>query len=189
MKEAMRGLGDAMSGRRNVGLAMWSLGLFALVALFAPGIVGCNPEEYVVAKIAPTQGNAATGEVRFYKVEGGVRVVARLEGLTPGIHGFHLHEKGDCSAPDATSAGGHYNPDGSPHGRPEAAAAQRHAGDLGNIEAGPNGKATLDRVDPILVYENLVGLAVLVHAKADDLTSQPAGNAGPRVGCGAIVAH
>lgn len=159
----------------------------AALTLFA--LAGCNPEEYAVATIAPTQGNAAKGEVRFYKVEGGVRVVAKLEGLKPGSHGFHLHEKGDCSAPDAMSAGGHYNPAGAPHGAPEAGAAQRHAGDLGNIEAGADGRAAADRVDPLLVYENLPGLAVLVHASPDDLTSQPAGNAGPRVGCGVVQPH
>jgi Cu-Zn family superoxide dismutase len=155
-------------------------------AVFVLALAGCNAEEYVVATIAPTQGNSAAGEVRFYKVEGGVRVVAKLEGLTPGAHGFHLHEKGDCSAPDAMSAGGHYNPAGAPHGAPDADATHRHAGDLGNIEAGADGKATVNRVDPLLVYENLAGLAVLVHANPDDLTSQPAGNAGPRVGCGVI---
>ena len=161
---------------------------FVLVLTAAAlSLAGCNPKEYVVAKIAPTQGNTASGEVRFYKVESGVRVVARLEGLAPGPHGFHLHEKGDCSAPDAMSAGAHYNPAGAPHGAPDADAAHRHAGDLGNVEAGADGKAAVDRVDPLLVYENLVGLAVLVHAKADDLTSQPAGNAGPRVGCGVIA--
>lgn len=169
----------------------WADSIFAryvvVTALLLLSIAGCNPEDYVVATIAPTQGNAATGEVRFYKVDGGVRVVARLEGLKPGAHGFHLHEKGDCSAPDAMSAGAHYNPAGSPHGAPTLDAAHRHAGDLGNIEAGADGKATVDRVDPILVYENLPGLAVLLHANADDLTSQPAGNAGPRVGCGVIA--
>lgn len=153
-----------------------------------PGTV--DSEHYLVATIDPTQGNTAHGEVRFYRVEGGgVRVIANLEGLTPGQHGFHLHEKGDCSAPDATSAGGHYNPAGSPHGAPTAAAASRHMGDLGNIEAGPDGKANLERVDDVLAYDNLKGLAVLVHANPDDLTSQPAGNAGARIGCGVIREH
>ncbi|HET7903783.1 MAG TPA: superoxide dismutase family protein [Candidatus Eisenbacteria bacterium] len=158
----------------------------AASAVLVLALAGCNPEEYVVATIAPTLGNTAAGEVRFYKVEGGVRVVAKLEGLTPGAHGFHLHEKGDCSAPDAMSAGGHYNPAGAPHGAPDADGTHRHAGDLGNVEAGADGKATLNRVDPLLVYEDLAGLAVLVHANPDDLTSQPAGNAGPRVGCGVV---
>ena len=99
----------------------------ALLALCL-GLAGCNPEEYVAATIEPTQGNTAAGEVRFYKVDTGVRVVASVSGLTPGKHGFHLHEKGDCSAPDAMSAGGHYNPLGAPHGSPDASRAARHFG-------------------------------------------------------------
>lgn len=148
---------------------------------------GCNTS-YLKAEIAPTQGNTAKGEVRFYPVDGGVRVVARLEGLSPGPHGFHLHEKGDCGAPDATSAGGHFNPASTPHGGPTSDRSARHAGDLGNIEAGSDGKAQYDRTDPVLEYGNLSGLSVLVHAGADDFTSQPAGNSGARVGCGVIGA-
>lgn len=147
---------------------------------------GCN-RSYLSAAIAPTQGNTAKGEVRFYKVDGGVRVLAKIEGLTPGKHGFHVHEKGDCSAPDASSAGGHFNPNNAPHGAPTADRSARHAGDLGNLEAGPDGKAQYDRVDAVLDYGQLTGLSVLVHAGEDDLTSQPAGNSGARVGCGVIA--
>jgi len=147
---------------------------------------GCNAKDYQVAKIASTQGNTAKGEVRFYKVDGGVRVIASIEGLTPGKHGFHLHEKGDCSAPDAMSAGGHFNPTGSPHGAPTAPPTARHAGDLGNLEAGSDGKANYDRVDSMLVYDSITGLSVLVHAGEDDYVTQPSGNSGARVGCGVI---
>lgn len=166
-------------------------GLFrALLAIAGAALLaGCNPEEYVAATIEPTQGNTAAGEVRFYKVDTGVRVVASVSGLTPGKHGFHLHEKGDCSAPDAMSAGGHYNPLGAPHGSPDAGRAARHLGDLGNLEADASGKASYDRVDSLLVYADLAGLSVLVHGKEDDLTSQPAGNAGPRIGCGVVKAR
>jgi len=142
--------------------------------------------DYLVAAVEPTQGNTARGEVRFYKVDGGVRVTATFEGLTPGTHGFHLHEKGDCSAPDGASAGAHFNPAGAPHGAPDAASAARHMGDLGNLEAGADGKATYERVDKVLDYGSLKGLSVLVHASPDDMTSQPAGNAGARIGCGVI---
>jgi Cu-Zn family superoxide dismutase len=158
---------------------------FAMAAALGVLSAGCGGE-YLKASITPTQGNTAKGEVRFYKVDGGVRVLADLEGLTPGKHGFHVHEKGDCSAPDASSAGGHYNPAGAPHGPPEADRTKRHAGDLGNIEAGADGKARYDRVDTVLEFGQLAGLSVLVHADADDLTSQPAGNSGPRIGCGVI---
>jgi Cu-Zn family superoxide dismutase len=156
--------------------AALSLGFFSL---------GCNAE-YVKATISPTQGNTVKGEVRFYKTSDGVHVVARLEGLSPGRHGFHIHEKGDCSAPDASSAGGHFNPSGAPHGAPTADKAARHAGDLGNVEAGPDGKATYDRVDHVLDYAQLQGLSVLVHAGEDDYTTQPSGNSGARIGCGVI---
>jgi Cu-Zn family superoxide dismutase len=149
-------------------------------------LTACNAKEYQVATIAPTQGNNAKGQVRFYKVDGGVRVIASIEGLTPGKHGFHVHEKGDCSAPDAASAGGHFNPTGSPHGAPTAPPTARHAGDLGNLEADANGKANYDRVDSMLVYESLSGLSILVHAGEDDFVTQPSGNSGARVGCGVI---
>ncbi len=166
------------SSPRNV----WGIAACAAVLLLA----GCNAKDYQVARIAPTQGNNAKGEVRFYKVDGGVRVIATLEGLMPGKHGFHIHEKGDCSAPDAMSAGGHFNPTGSPHGAPTAPPTARHAGDLGNIEAGADGKANYDHVDSMLVYESITGLSVLIHAGEDDFTTQPSGNSGARVGCGVI---
>ena len=164
-----------------------------VAALLAIGgaalLAGCNSKEYLTAKIAPTQGNTASGEVRFYQVDGGVRIVASVSGLSPGKHGFHIHEKGDCSAPDAMSAGGHYNPLGAPHGSPDANRTARHMGDLGNLDAGAGGEATYDRVDSLLVFADLTGLSVLVHAKEDDLTSQPVGNAGARLGCGVIQAR
>lgn len=167
---------------RHYRFRLATLAAAALVSWLAAGCGG----EYLKASISPTSGNTAKGEVRFYRVSEGVRVVAKLEGLTPGKHGFHIHEKGDCSAPDASSAGGHYNPSGAPHGSPDADRSARHAGDLGNLDAGSDGKATYDRVDTVLQYGQLPGLSVLVHASVDDFTSQPAGNSGPRVGCGVI---
>jgi Cu-Zn family superoxide dismutase len=127
------------------------------------------------------------GVVTFTKVEGGVKIVADVEGLTPGDHGFHIHEFGDCSSADGTSAGGHFNPHGNPHGGPTA--EKRHAGDLGNLTADDAGKAHLEWVDPHMVLEghgSILGRSVIVHAKADDLTTQPTGNAGARVACGVI---
>jgi superoxide dismutase, Cu-Zn family len=160
------------------------LPLLAAVALAWPA-AGCNTS-HLKAGIGPTQGNTAKGEVRFYKVDAGVRVVAKIDGLSPGKHGFHVHEKGDCSAPDASSAGGHFNPDGAPHGAPTAPRGARHVGDLGNLEAGPDGTARYDRVDALLDYAQLTGLSVLVHAGEDDYVSQPAGNSGARIGCGVV---
>jgi Cu-Zn family superoxide dismutase len=140
-----------------------------------------------ISVLHPTEGNNVRGIVTFTKMEGGVMVVADVEGLTPGNHGFHIHEFGDCSAPDATSAGDHYAPEGNPHGAPND--EKRHLGDLGNITAGANGAAHLEWLDKRLDFEgenSILGRALVVHANADDLTSQPSGNAGGRVACGVI---
>ncbi len=140
-----------------------------------------------IAVIQPTEGNHISGTVRFTPEGDKVHVVGDLEGLTPGAHGFHIHEFGDATAKDGASAGGHYNPGGAPHAGHDAKA--RHAGDLGNIEAGADGKAHVDvSVDGFSIdgTNAIVGRSVVVHAKADDLTSQPAGNSGPRIGVGVI---
>ena len=140
------------------------------------------------AELHPTEGSEAQGVVTFTETDDGVRVVANLRGLEPGRHGFHIHEFGDCSAPDAESAGGHFNPTNQPHGAPTDAA--RHVGDLGNIDAGPDGTAHFEWVDPVLQLTGdnaIVGRSVVVHANPDDLTSQPSGNAGGRLACGIIT--
>lgn len=142
-----------------------------------------------VAQLNPTQGSNAKGKVSFTKVDNGIRVVADISGLTPGKHGFHIHEKGDCSAPDATSAGGHFNPYSTPHGAMNA--DQRHVGDFGNLVADEKGNAHADFVDVRISFQGLasiLGKAVIVHAQPDDLVSQPSGNAGARVACGVIEA-
>jgi len=152
----------------------------------APGDRGRDIER-AVAVLQPTEGNSVRGTVMFTKVEDGILVVADVEGLSPGNHGFHIHEYGDLTAPDGTSAGGHFNPEGMPHGGPDA--AERHVGDLGNIVADTDGKAHYERTDTKLAFSgahSIIGLAVVVHAGEDDLTSQPTGSAGARVACGVI---
>jgi len=142
---------------------------------------------HAVAVLHPTQGNTVEGTVHFLAVAGGVNVKASLKGLAAGSHGFHVHEFGDCTAPDATSAGGHFNPRGEPHGAPTD--AHRHAGDLGNIQATSDGTATLEWTDPQMKLDGsdgVAGHAVIIHANADDLKTQPTGNAGGRVACGVI---
>ncbi len=141
-----------------------------------------------VAVLHPTAGNKAQGKVTFTQAGDKVKVVAEIEGLAPGQkHAFHIHQFGDCSAPDGTSAGGHYNPESHPHGLPET--AQRHAGDLGNIEADASGKAryetTVDNISVAGLKNPIVGRGVIVHAKPDD-GGQPVGNAGGRIACGVI---
>ncbi len=140
-----------------------------------------------VAVLHPTQNHSVTGTVHFVQDGDGVHITASVDGLSPGKHGFHIHELGDCSAPDGTSAGGHYNPQGYPHAGPDA--AKRHVGDLGNLDADSAGHATYDRVDRHVALDGshaVIGRAVIVHAGEDDFTSQPTGNAGSRVACGVI---
>ncbi len=143
--------------------------------------------EKAICVLYPTEGHEARGTVTFTRNGSVIKIVAELEGLTPGKHGFHIHENGDCSATDATSAGGHFNPDDSDHGGPEH--QERHVGDLGNIEAGEDGSARLELEDSRISFSgpnSILGLAVIVHAGEDDLTSQPTGDAGGRVACGVI---
>jgi Cu-Zn family superoxide dismutase len=142
------------------------------------------------AKIAPTTKTKSkvSGTITFKEVDGGVEATATLEGLTPGDHAWHVHEKGDCSAPDGTSAGGHFNPENHKHGAPEA--DERHAGDFGNLTAGKDGKAsktfTMKGITLADGTTSIVGKGFIVHAKADDFKTQPTGNAGDRVACGVI---
>ena len=159
----------------------------------AASCLGCSEDEptasepvRAIANINPTEGNEARGTVEFTQEGGGVRVVASLTGLSEGDHGFHIHETGDCSAADGTSAGGHFNPEGKNHGAPDA--AERHVGDLGNITADAAGNASYNRLDTHLAFDgtnNIVGRGVIVHALPDDF-SQPTGAAGVRLGCGVI---
>ena len=141
------------------------------------------------ASLAPTAGNQANGLVTFASQGDKVRVVAKLSGLAPGAHGFHIHEKGDCSAADGMSAGGHFNPTNKPHGDP--ASADHHGGDMPMLVADASGNATLDAtLDGVTIGSgagDIVGRAVVVHKDADDFTTQPTGNSGARVACGVIV--
>jgi Cu-Zn family superoxide dismutase len=141
----------------------------------------------VVCALYPTQGNNVTGKVTFTSSSTGIKVVADLEGLTQGKHGIHIHECGDCSAPDGTSAGGHFNPDIKMHGSPMD--MDRHEGDLGNIQADASGKAHLEYIDTLLSFEgihSIIGRSIIVHKGEDDFKTQPTGNSGARVACGVI---
>src|SRR5262245_10720099 len=141
-----------------------------------------------VAVLHPTACQQCHGTVRFTQEGDSVRVVADLEGLNPGQkHAFHIHQFGDCSAPDGMSAGGHYNPEGHQHGLPET--ENRHAGDLGNVQADDHGKAhyeiTVNNITIAAATNPIIGHAGIVHAKVDDC-GQPVGNAGARIACGVI---
>lgn len=137
----------------------------------------------------PTQGNNASGTIIFIKTAEGIKVTADLQGLSKGKHGFHIHEFGDCSSPDGTSAGGHYNPEGKQHGAPMD--MMRHEGDMGNIEANDAGKAHLEYLDKMLSFEgphSILGRSVILHKGEDDFKTQPTGNSGARIACGVIGA-
>ncbi|NOX37512.1 MAG: superoxide dismutase family protein [Calditrichaeota bacterium] len=176
---------------KTVRYTGWLLALLLVV-------LGCAREEVAeqkeapritraIAVLHPTEGSQVSGVVTFTRVENGVQVVADVKGLSPGKHGFHIHEFGDCSDLQAKSAGGHFNPTNMPHGAPDA--EQHHIGDLGNLVADENGEAHLERVYSFLTLEgpnSIIGRAVIVHHGEDDFTTQPTGGAGARAACGVI---
>jgi Cu-Zn family superoxide dismutase len=143
------------------------------------------------ATMEAASGSNVTGEANFSdEGNGKVRFDLKVENLTPGEHAVHIHEKGDCSAEDASSAGGHWNPTMKPHGK-RGDGSSFHKGDIGNMTVGNDGKGTLDlTIDGWSIggadSTNVVGKSVIIHEKADDFTSQPSGNAGGRQSCGVI---
>lgn len=143
------------------------------------------------ASLTPTQGNNVRGLLVFHEMGDHLMVHVQVSGLKPGAeHGMHVHEKGDCASADGTSAGGHFNPDGKPHGPQNAA---HHAGDMPPLKADANGVADQKfmLMGPTVAAgpASLVGRAVIVHANPDDFTTQPTGNSGARIGCGVIAGY
>lgn len=147
-----------------------------------------DPEEYMlaVAELGPVGASGVTGELRFKQRDELLEIGGRVSGLAPGSHGLHVHQVGDCSGP----VGEHFSPAGDPHGSPQEPDAGHHAGDLGNITADDDGNADIELIDAELelggTSHSIIGRAVIVHAGADDLTTQPAGNSGAAVACGII---
>lgn len=141
------------------------------------------------ATIEPRSASRLTGTATFTETADGVHVLIDVAGAPPGEHAVHVHENGDCSAPDASSAGGHFNPEKVEHGGPQTAV--HHPGDFGNMTVGADGKGRLELVTSDLTVGespiSVVGLSIVVHEKADDF-GQPVGNAGGRIGCGEIRA-
>ena len=161
----------------------------AACALFLSSCATMAPDgPSASAVVRPASGSQAHGTIKFTQVGTRVRVDAEIAALSPGSHGMHVHETGDCSAPDAASAGAHFNPTTKKHGASDS--MERHAGDLGNLTANEYGKATLSMiVDGLSVgkgTDGVIGRGVIVHADADDLKTDPAGNSGGRIGCGVI---
>ena len=148
------------------------------------------PAGKATATIEARSGSSLSGTAEFVMHDDKLMITVSLKGAPPGPHAVHIHEKGDCSAPDASSAGAHFNPGGHQHGSPDA--PEHHAGDLGNIVIGEDGTGSL------MVHSGELGLAggpnsvlgraLIVHEKSDDFVTQPTGNAGGRIGCGVINA-
>lgn len=142
------------------------------------------------ANLASASGSLVSGRVTIRPMGDGVHLTGTVGGFLPNsVHAIHVHEKGDCTAADASSAGGHFNPMGQPHGRTSAPA--HHAGDMDNIAANAQGQVNLDiHLAGVTLGggapNDIANRALVVHAAADDYTSQPAGNAGARVACAVI---
>ena len=142
------------------------------------------------ATLTPTTGNTTAGTVRFVQSGDTVKVSGEVRGLKPGAeHGFHVHEKGDCSSGDGMSAGGHFNPGNAPHGR--HGSGGHHAGDLPSVRADANGVARFEFESRGIRVgsgaNDVVGRGLIVHRDPDDYTTQPTGNAGPRLACAVIA--
>jgi len=162
----------------------------AAVAALAAGCatMGLGPKATAIATLEPTTGNSTRGTVTFTQDGDEVRVRATVSGLKPGAeHGFHVHEKGDCSSGDGMSTGGHYNPTGKPHGPP---GAEHHAGDMPSLKADDYGNANASfELKGVAIGSgpaDLVGKGLIVHRDPDDYKTQPTGNAGPRIACAVI---
>jgi Cu-Zn family superoxide dismutase len=175
------------------------LPFLALAGGFAAFVGGCasspkGPIDSAVAVLGPSSGSKVSGKAVFTRLEGDwLRVRIDVAGAEAGTHAVHIHEHGDCSAPDAMSAGGHWNPTMKKHGRWGQADGEFHLGDLGNIEVGADGKGYLELTTPLLgmgcaCEKDILGKSIIVHAKRDDFTTQPTGDAGARIGCGVIRA-
>lgn len=172
--------------------------LLVLSALAAVAVIACKsqsgkakPEQLVVIKMEAKSGSKVSGTATFSESGGKVTLEAKLEGLKPGVHAIHIHEKSDCTAADGSSAGGHWNPTFKKHGK--WGEGEYHKGDIGNFTADVDGTATvLFTTDEWCIgcgdkNKDIIGKGLVVHQDPDDYTSQPAGNAGPRVACSGII--
>ncbi len=160
--------------------------LLGLVACAAP-----RPEAAATANLQSTRGNTASGTVRFVQNGDKVQVTGEVKGLKPGAeHGFHVHEKGDCSSGDGMSTGGHFNPTGTAHG--QHGHGTHHVGDLPSLMADAQGVAKVSFTSTTLTLKpgttSIMDKGLIVHRDPDDYKTQPTGNSGPRVACGVIRA-
>lgn len=169
-----------------------SAAISAAVVLGAAGCATHGSEPGATARLEPTRGSTTTGMVRFVQLGDVVKVSGEVRGLKPGAeHGFHIHEKGDCSSGDGMSAGGHFNPGGQPHGH--HGSGMHHTGDLPSLKADANGVASFGFESRSIRLgsgnNDIVGKGLIVHRDPDDYRTQPTGNAGPRLACAVIAAR
>jgi superoxide dismutase, Cu-Zn family len=160
-------------------------------ALVISSAFSAAAQKPVKAELHDGQGNSV-GTAEFSPAPQGVSIRLNLSGLPPGVHGIHVHAVSKCEGPAFTTAGGHLNPDMKHHGleNPEGP----HAGDMPNITVGAQGTLMTTIVapgvtmgdDPHSIFSN-GGTAIVIHAMADDMKSDPAGNAGARIACGVIA--
>lgn len=172
--------------KKNTRIVLVVVPLVAALAGGCASMTGASARADLVAR----SGSSVSGTVRFSESGGKLRIELQAAGLTPGEHGFHIHDFGDCSAPDASSAKGHFNPTGRVHGHPGS--DQRHGGDLPNLVADTRGEAKYSAELKGLTLTGptgVIGRSVVIHADPDDYKSQPAGNAGKRIACGVIAAR
>ena len=176
----------------------FSKSTIALVLLVGACLVlaGCDGDDEslqleAIAEIEPTtaSGSSVTGTAVFTQDGDDIMLTVDIQDASPGLHAVHIHATGDCSAPDGTSAGGHWNPTDKEHGK--WGEEPFHLGDLGNIPVGTDGTGSLELTTDLWDLGtgsdlDVVGKAIIVHAGADDFTSQPSGAAGARIGCGVI---
>ena len=174
---------DSVSGPTPASAATSTTDTQGAAPTSAPLVAGAN--------LAAASGSLVSGKLSLMPMNGGVHITGEVGGLAPNsVHGIHVHETGDCSAADASSAGGHFNPATQPHGK--AGAGAHHAGDMDNLTANADGVArvSLHLAGVTLgssAANDVVGRAVVVHAAPDDYRSQPAGNSGARVACGVVA--
>ncbi|WP_394787579.1 superoxide dismutase family protein [Rhodoferax sp.] len=162
-----------------------SLALVCLLAACATPPQGPS----ATAQLVATTGNSTNGSIRFTQLPGKVLIQGEVHGLLPNtVHGFHIHEKDDCSSGDGMGTGGHYNPDGHAHGA--ATGAMHHAGDLPSLQSDANGSAKIQYESTDLNVgsgpHDVIGHGLIVHKDKDDFTTQPTGNSGARIACAAI---
>ena len=170
-----------------IGLVM-SLASCAVLQDLFDGADAPAPQQ-AVAKIGSASESSVTGTATFTQIGDQIALLVKINGASPGLHAVHIHQYGDCSSPDGKSAGGHWNPTGVAHG--QWGEGEFHLGDIGNINVGEDGTGSIELTSDLWEIGtgsdvDIVGRGIIVHAGADDFTSQPSGAAGARIGCGAI---